>query len=167
MAHFLFMHAWDINELAWEKGKFTNDNSSEYCKNTVTIGGKVYFPEEVNYFLLGVAYRNAYETISKDKYAKEKLWNIVMPYRWMYAPYETGTGSAKARLAWAEAGWDAGWDKGTPIIYPDQWSLPKCEANATIYPGTLDVHFGNNFLTYKPPKEQDLITFTAGSQPPQ
>jgi hypothetical protein len=85
----------------------------------------------------------------------------------MYAPYETGTGSAKARLAWAEAGWDVGWDKGSPIIYPDQWSLPKCEANTTIYSGTLDVHFGNNFLTYKPLNEQDLITFIAGSQPPQ
>lgn len=48
-----FSNAWDICELAWGWGVFSNGNCGT-CEKTVTVDGSCYASDDVNYVLLGV-----------------------------------------------------------------------------------------------------------------
>jgi len=98
------LNSWDIFEFANSKGEsnvFTNGNASGYCPETVTVSGRGYFQDEVNYFLWGLANRLAYEDGLGDfSHSLNLIKDKVIAYRHGMYPWEALSGHIDARLGW-------------------------------------------------------------------
>ena len=142
------LYGWDIHPLAWDKGSFGEERVN--IPETVTVDGNVYFPEEVNYFLIGLVYRMAYED-GDAGYRFENLDLKIRFYRHVSRFFETGTGHIEGRVAWAKAGWRAG--SGNSIQFPssDSVRLRNARANPTEHPQSLWTHVGES---YGPPNHR-------------
>lgn len=136
------MHGWDIHPLAFDKSRFSQSRST--IPDTVTVGGNVYFPEEVNYYLIGIVYRLAYED-GYESYRFENLELKIRLYRHVAYFYETGTGHIEARAAWARVGWKAA--LGGAISYPTSNSvrLRNARPNPVVHPRSLWTHVGESY----------------------
>jgi hypothetical protein len=133
-----FINAWDIYEFAHEKNIF-DASGTDICKETVTIDGKVYLAEEVNYFLWGLVSSLANsDGLSNSRTLDETVTKAVL-YRRMYVQ-KAGTGHIEGRVAWIKAGWDAG--KTGRIDYPTEVALPNAIPNQSIYSDNITIKLG-------------------------
>ena len=139
----MITRAWDIDEFfKHKKGKFAGPKSEGFCPNTVTVNNRVYYAEEVNYFLWGIVNRLAYDSSVRllDTNRFSTLY-IIYEYRFALYPHTIGSGATIGRMAWACAGWDAG--RNNEIIYPDYVSLPYATANNQNYSGSISYNAGD------------------------
>jgi hypothetical protein len=135
-----FINAWDIYGFARDKNIFNASGTTNICKETVTINGKVYLTEEVNYFLWGLVSSLANnDGLSNCRTLDETVTTAVL-YRRIIYPQKTGTGHIEGRVAWIKAGWEAG--KTGQIDYPTDIALSNATPNLKIYSNTITVKLG-------------------------
>jgi hypothetical protein len=143
------LRGWDIFELAWDKSTFVKGawGAKGNCAETVTVNGKCYKPEEVNYLLWGLANRlckregvtimhpmNASGEIGWNyHYELEEALDLVRGYRLLF---KAGTG-IPGRVAWTRAGWWGGLE--APSV-----SLP-CMPCPFSYDNTLWAYIGSGY----------------------
>jgi hypothetical protein len=137
------IRSWDIDDFfKHKKGQFAGPKSAGYCPNTVTISGKVYYAEDVNYFLWGLinrlAYDDGYRIIDTSRFTSTYM---VYLYRTTLFPHTIGSGANMGRLAWSVAGWDAG--KDAPIVYPDYIANSVATPNMSPHTKTISWRVGD------------------------
>lgn len=132
--------AWDINDLHFRPSIFTDGNKAGYAPDTVTVRTRVYFAGEVNYFLLGVAFRAAFDD-GYQSFNEDRLKHIIRAYKRVAYPYEAGKGHEGASVAWALAGFNYP-DLG--VQPPTEWDLPLSNPNPEFWPNTLWAHVGTD-----------------------
>jgi hypothetical protein len=115
----------------------------------VTIDKKVYFADEVNYFLFGLAhYMASKDGIGGADYmSHEMMVQRVIIYKVVAWPTESGKDTYWPRAMWASAGWkSAKAGTGAPLQGIPEWSrLRNATFNATTYTGDLNARIGYKY----------------------
>jgi len=128
---------WDTTELAFPHGAFS-DGSCGTCPKTVTVNGKCYKSEEVNYYLWGLGNRLCFDAGYGDGERHSLAWTLRKVT--FYRTVRYGGEGLDGRIAWTSLGW-VGVLSAPPATVQrlHGWKCGTCNRK---YKGRLSAHFG-------------------------
>jgi hypothetical protein len=146
------MHGWDIKQLAWDKSSFKGTtNASRVIDQTVTVNNKVYFAEEVNYYLIGLVYGLANKSRLTNSLGLRSSFDdiefTIRGYRSIYIN-EYFSGSVGGRVAWARRGYLEileAYGSRNHSDTPQNWALPNATPNTEVHSSRLNAHIGETY----------------------